>query len=289
MAVGRLSQLEFLKRYAPVDDDFVEDFFGMANPDAPNEPSISVDVAAKWLGVSKYHIIRQLKASHAKDLDYTMEKPQQLRGAGRGDNARKVVMVTPACFKLICMESRSARGVQVREYYVAVESTLFKYRAEITEGLQRRIKELEANQRPRMRAAGARRGVMYVISASDTDTTLNKLGRSRDLSRRLASHESARADGLHIRYTAVVEDLEQVESCVKALLKPMQYRKYKEVYRVSVAGIKRAIARCDELGIDTRRAILPRGATAAMMKGGGTVHNYIVFARGDDGRRSAPA
>ena len=84
-----------------------------------------------------------------------------------------------------------------------------------------------------------------------------------------------------MRYTAVVDDLEQVESCVKALLKPAQYRKYKEVYRVDVSDVKRAIARCDELGVDTRRAILPRGAAAALMKGGGSVLHYLVFARGE--------
>ena len=276
---ARLGVLDFLKRYAPVDDSFVDDFFSMADPDAPNEPSISVDVACKWLGVGKYFFVRQIKESYVKGIDYTEGKPARRPTAGRADNARKLVLITPACFKQLCMESRSKQAVKVREYYLAVESTLFKYRAEITEGLQRRIDELEANQRPRMRPEGARQGVMYVISASDTVTSLHKLGRSRDLSRRLASHESARADGLHVRYTAAVDDVEQVESCVKALLKPAQYRKYKEVYRVDVSDIKRAIARCDELGVDTRRVILPRGSAAALMKGGGTVHNYIVFAR----------
>jgi predicted GIY-YIG superfamily endonuclease len=275
-----LGVLEFLKRYAPVDDAFVDDFFGMANPEAPDEPSVNADVASKWLGVGKYHFVSQLKASYVQGIDYTVGKPTE-RKAGRADNARKVILLTGSCFKQMCMESRSKQATRVREYYLAVESTLFKYRAEVAEGLRRRIRELEANQRPRLSPADKQSGVMYVIAASETVTSLYKLGRTVNLSRRLASHESARADGLQIRYTAAVDDVQQVESCVKALLKRTQYRKYKEVYQVDIGVIKQAIAKCDELGIQTRRVLQRKGTTAK--GGGGTIgamKTYIVFARG---------
>jgi hypothetical protein len=273
--------LDFLKRYAPVDDAFVEDFFGLANPEAPDEPSISADVASKWLGVGKYHFLGQLKSSYVMGIDYTVGKPTE-RQAGRANNARKVILLTGSCFKQMCMESRSKQAARVREYYLAVESTLFKYRADIAEGLRRRIQELEANQRPHLRPDEMRKGVIYIIAASETITNLYKLGRTRNLHKRLASHESARADGLHIRYTAHVDDVEQVESCVKALLKRAQYRKYKEVYQVDVSVIKQAIAKCEELGIHTRRVMQRKGVALGGAVGVDTVNTYIVFARDTD-------
>lgn len=277
------SALEFLKMHAEVDDAFVDDFFSLADPDAPNQPSIKVEAAAKWLGVSKYHIIRRLKEAYADEDDYTIRKPEE-RSRGPARNAVKVVLLSPPCFKRICMEARSDKGARVRDYYAGVEKTLLRYRAEVTQALQRRIRELEANQGPRLEPDGRQKGVMYVIAASETVTDLYKLGRTRNLGRRLASHESARADGLHVRYVVPVDDVEQVESCVKSLLKRNQYRKYKEVYRVKAVQIKKAIAMCDELGIKARKVVMrPARSTrgAGQQKGGApAMLTYIVFARG---------
>ena len=43
----------------------------------------------------------------------------------------------------------------------------------------------------------------------------------------------------------ITENIDQVESCVKALMKKAQYRKYKEIYRVDLDIIKKIIKNCD--------------------------------------------
>jgi hypothetical protein len=42
------------------------------------------------------------------------------------------------------------------------------------------------------------------------------------------------------------DDVKQLESCVKVLMKKTQYRKYKEIYQVDLNIIKKTIKKCDK-------------------------------------------
>ena len=43
----------------------------------------------------------------------------------------------------------------------------------------------------------------------------------------------------------ITENIDQVESCIKAYMKKAQYRKYKEIYRVDLDILKEVIKNCD--------------------------------------------
>lgn len=86
---------------------------------------------------------------------------------------------------------------------------------------------------------------MYVFRALNTDLTLYKLGRSKDLKTRFKSHNSPMANDLEVIYEYETENLELVEDCIKAQMKHAQYRKYKEVYQIDLKIIKKIIKQCD--------------------------------------------
>jgi len=54
------------------------------------------------------------------------------------------------------------------------------------------------------------------------------------------------ANDIDVLFQYEIENIDQVESCVKALMKKSQYRKYKEVYRVDLDILRKTIVDCEK-------------------------------------------
>ena len=54
------------------------------------------------------------------------------------------------------------------------------------------------------------------------------------------------ANDIEVLFQYETENIEQVESCVKILMKKSQYRKYKEVYQIDLDILRKTIKDCDE-------------------------------------------
>ena len=230
--------IKFLKKYSAVDDDFVDDFFGLYNASSrPSDFIVDLEIVAKWLLTRKSHLKKTLVESYILGLDFTTERPKNMTGRGKANTIR--TMLTSDCFKAMCMMSRTAKAREVRAYFIAVERTLFKYKDEIVAGMDHRIKVLERNQMQKLDAKDFIGGVIYIIRASTDMDSVYKIGRTINLSKRLASHSSASADSLEIVYKFKTSCVKKVESCLKLMIKDKQYRKYKEVYRVDLDIIKK--------------------------------------------------
>lgn len=229
--------MQFLKKYSAVDNVFVDDFFSRFGLYSANDEFL-IDLAhvSKWLGVHKYTLMKTLRASYRRDKDYQISKPPAQ--PGRGNNTRRIVLLTPDCFRMLCMQSRAKKSDEVRAYFLAVEKTLMLYRQEITDAMDARIGQLRANQRPKVRQSG---GVIYVIRSGHG---LYKLGRTTDLTRRLQSHQSAMADDVDVLFVYKTECVEAVERCAKDMLKRFQYRRHKEVYETDLAMVKDVVMGC---------------------------------------------
>ena len=236
-----------------------------------------MEFVSRWLAVRKGNLLKTLRASYQVGVDYVISKPV-VNSKGRGLNTRRVVMLTSDCFKTLCMQSRSPQADRVRAYFIAVEKTLFRYRSEIVEGMQRRIEQLETNQRP-MDASLRRTGVVYVIRAAEGMTAQRlgmrvrnmepgsketiervKLGYTGRFNERLRSHGSARADALEVLFVYKTDDMVAVEACAKGVLRGKVYRKYKEVYEADMDAIKAAIEGCGRLVSKVQRPMPRRGA-----------------------------
>jgi predicted GIY-YIG superfamily endonuclease len=267
--------IAFLQKYAPVENGFIEDFFGLLNDADVTAPHVDLDTASKWLGVPKFNLMKTLKASYSMGSDFTVSKPP-VKLAGRGRNTRRMVLLMPDCFKMLCMQSKSPRAHQVREYYLAVEKTLLRYRQEIVDAMEQRIRQLEANQRP-LGTSVQRTGVLYVLRSPDGGMTRYKLGQTSDLMKRLQSHNSAVGDRLEIVFVYKTENMVQVEACVKAVLKKHQYAKYKEVYEADLDVIKHAITSCGELCTRIERISSKRRTPAAQLGGGGVARTFVAM------------
>jgi hypothetical protein len=112
--------------------------------------------------------------------------------------------------------------------------------------MNNKIIQLENNQKPKINST---KGLIYVFRALNTENaTLYKIGRTIN-SKRFNSHNSPLANDIEIILTYEADNIEQLESCIKNMMKKAQYRKYKEIYQVDLDIIKNVITQFHSISL----------------------------------------
>jgi phage anti-repressor protein len=208
---------------------------------------INLDHVARWLDTEKKRLIETLKYSYKLNIDYTLEKAPNPDKKYSRNNNYKLCLVTPDCFKRLCMLSKAKNADMVRTYFIEIETLFLKHKDQLIEGLRKDIERLERNQKPKKKYVKGE-GYIYVIKASPENDSVVRIGRTTNLRQRLANHSASHADSLDVLFVYKAEDVNAVETCIKGYLQGERYRKYKEVYKVDLDYVKRLINRCDNVG-----------------------------------------
>ena len=237
----------FLKQHSAIPNAFVDSFLSMYNPDTiQTDLVIDIEKVSKWLNAGKGELVRTLKTSYKESIDYTITRGLKRSPTKKfGGNNYIKVMITPDCFKRLCMRSNSKRAEEVRTYFIELESLLVRYRAHMLKGMDMEIKQLENAVKPK--DVGDSAGFIYVIKANPARDSVYKIGRTADLNKRLSTYSTGTIDGVDLVYKFRTDSHKATEACIKAMLKENQYRKYKEVYQANIDMIKALIAKCDDL------------------------------------------
>ena len=234
----------FINKYSFVNSKFVKDFYNIIKEDyieRYNEFLIDSEILRKWLQINiKRSFNDTIKKSYKKNIDYKIEKVKKSEGSG-GHNF-EIITLTPEASKKICLSTNSKMGGQVQQYFLDLEVALYKYKNFIIEGMNKKIQQLENNQKPKI---NANKKIIYVFRALNTDLTLYKIGKTINSKTRFSKHNSPMANDLEILFQYETDNIDQVELCIKAYMKKAQYRKYKEVYQVDLDIIKKTIKNCD--------------------------------------------
>ncbi len=239
-----MDMINFLKTHTKINNDFIDDFFGLYNSKDKHNFSIDLENVAKWMGSNKSDLKDTLWYSYKEGIDYTIKKskPTGLRG-----KPKEIILLTPKCFKLMAMQSRTKKAVQVREYYYELEQVIDQYKEYIISGLQEKITALENNQKPKINRS---KGVIYIIETAD-GVGHYKVGRTVDLKHRLNSYNGDKKNDIIPIFIYETNDVDTVEKCVKMYAKKFQYRKYKEVYKADINMLKELINDCAEFNDKT--------------------------------------
>jgi phage anti-repressor protein len=240
----------YVKRLTSVPERFVNELFQFYNTTTTQRDHIiPLDKVAKWLGAPKKELMRTLRRSYIINIDYIIGKgPNPDRKPGvRGANNYQRVMITPDCFKRLCMLSKTKQAELVRTYFIDVETQFLRYKDQLMEGLKRDVQRLERDLKPTRLPPASAAGYIYVIRASEDVDNLFKAGRAGDMKKRLFSYQTGRAHEVEPVYIYAVHDMRSAERCVKAHLQEFQYRKRREVYQVPLDLLKDIIIKCDAI------------------------------------------
>lgn len=132
---------------------------------------------------------------------------------------------------------------EVRKYYEKIEKLLHKYKDHIIESLQKRIDVLENNQKLTIKI-DYKKGVIYFLKSQLEPDNVFKLGKSKKFKKRLLSHNSSHSDDVNIAFVFETDNIDEVEGCLKAILKKKQYRKRKEIYQIDLDVLKNIMEGC---------------------------------------------
>ena len=230
--------INFLKTYTKINNEFIDDFFGLYNKDKYNF-SININSIAKWFNMTVGHIKETLVNSYKENLDY-----KNIKGTSTGKKGKPkdTILLTPKCFKLMAMQSRTKKAVEVREYYYELEQVIDQYKEYIIKGLEEKILKLENNQKPKINPS---KGIIYILQTAD-GIGHYKIGKTKNLKKRLNSYNGDKKDDIIPIYIYETEDIDAIEECIKRYGKKYQYRKYKEIYKTDINVLKELINECGE-------------------------------------------
>ena len=242
-----MNLVEFLKTYTKINNDFIDDFFGLYNVSDKYNFCIDIEKIALWFDTRKSDLKSTLKNSYNINVDYIIKK---YKNDGRIGKMKEIILLTPKCFKLMAMQSKTKKSIQVREYYYELEQVVDQYKEYIIQGLKSKIKKLENNQKPKI---NPKKGVIYILETNEIGHY--KLGKTSNLKQRLRSYNGDKNDDIIPIYIYETDDIDIVEKCVKTYAKKYQYRKYKEIYKTDLNMLKELINDCSDFNNKTNLKI----------------------------------
>ena len=246
--ITKLSLQDYLKKYSSINNKFIDDFFGLYNVKTSNDDFvIDLEKLANWLKSQKKVLKTTLLTSYQLDVDY---KLKTLKPEGKGRPVEEV-MITPNCFKRLCMMSRTSKAEEVRSYFIALEDHINKYKGYIIEGLNKKVAKYETELRPQ--EIKNESGSIYVLKTTESIEDVYKLGKAKNFKQRLQTHQTSHPEKLDIAYVYETDMIDQVESCLKNLLKTKGYRKRKEFYEIDIDILKTLIKMCECMTLTVRK------------------------------------
>lgn len=242
----------FLITNSNISKNFITDFFGFQKKTLYNkyEPfTIDLDDIAFWLEARKTTLKETLILHYSKNIDYIIVKnPQQvilLQYAKHGGHNKQLVLLTPDCFKMLCMRSKTKKADKIREYYIELEKLIDKYKDIIIEEKNKKIKLLENDLKKDAYPLG---NYSYIIQEKDElNQTFFRIGQSGDLKSRIANHNSSSIHKKIISFKIKTDNKLQFESCLRSCMFNFRYKKNKDYYIIPNEKVKEAIKVCKNI------------------------------------------
>lgn len=249
-----MTMKQFMKVYSQVPNGFIDDLFSIYDENTTQTDFVmDVERVASWLDVPKGSLVKTLMESYKSGVDYKVSKPRATKKHGGSNHL--TILLTPDCFKRLCMRSRSKKAEDVRSYFINLEALIMKYRVQMMEGMQDEMERMERRLNGRRKLKSAHKpltgsaGYIYVLRASHRfDKLLVKIGKARDVAKRLRQHGTPLSDDLDVLYIFRTDDVDAVESCVKVWMRDEQTQRGREIYEVDVETVKAVIGGCDGVG-----------------------------------------
>lgn len=249
-----------------IPESFIDELFQFYKEDSTQTDFvINISNVAKWLQCSKKELIRTLHRMYKQNIDYIVLKTT---GTKKYANNVRIYLLTPDCFKRLCMMSRSKNADQVRTYFIEIESLLIKYRTQLIQGIRQDIAKIQKQKQIR-KSIDDTSGYTYIIKASHSPEEVYKLGHTKDLAKRLRAYQTGKSEDVEVLFVYKTNDHEAVESCVKALVGKHRLYARKEIYHLNLDMLKSIMAGCGKLSAKLEYRM--RGPT----KDGG--HYYVVL------------
>ena len=249
--MSKLTLKDFLKKYSTLSNEFIDDFYKIYdfNNYDNNNFIINLEIISKWLNSEKGKLKKTLINSYNQDIDYKISKEKE----GKISKSNKeIILLTPDCFKRLCLLSRTKKAEQVRTYYLELEKLINNYKNYIIEALQNTVNLLENNQKE---IPSNIKGTIYILQSLKDINGIYRFGQTEDFKKRLQNYNSANSDKMKVMLIYETKNATKIEKCVIAQIKELRYKKRKDFYEMDLKLLKNIIKDCDELTLKYKKNI----------------------------------
>jgi hypothetical protein len=223
--------------------------------DVSNDFVIDLDIVFKAIGFTRKDNAKRIVMKNLKEgIDFQIAGVQQERekrwgfphlggkptSPSVGGRPSETVMLTVNGFKQICMMAETAQGRKVREYYLQLEMTMYKYfmqrqeriakdneriakdNEQIANDLRRELVEANAHLekvKERSYQEVQKTDTIYICKEqSELATDVHKIGRTINPKRREAQFNTGSAQGCKMIYERLTHNAKLVEDVVKDVM-----------------------------------------------------------------------
>ena len=241
----------FLKKYSLLSNEFIDDFYTIYdfNESNNNDFIINLELIAKWLNSRKSKLKETLNASYTKSHDYIITKKTN---AKISKSNKEIILLTPDCFKRLCLLSKTKKAEEVRTYYLELEKLINNYKNYIIEGLQKTVDILENNQKE---IPSNIKGTVYILQSPKDIDGIYRFGQTEDFKKRLQNYNSANSDKMKVILIYETKNAKKIETCVLAQIKELRYKKRKDFYEMNLKLLKNIIKDCADLTLKYKKSI----------------------------------
>jgi len=238
----------FLIKESNIDTKFIKDFFGFQKKllYKSYEPfTINLDDIAFWLDAVKGNLKSTLIDSYSKISDYKIIKNSAFGKpeAKVGGQNKELILVTPDCFKMLCMRSNTKKSKQVQKYYIELEKLLDKYKNVIIDQQNKKIKILENDLK---KQDLPEEGRCYIFEEIDElGEIYYRIGQSENLKTRMATHNSSSPHKKIIVFKIKTSDIIHYEKCLRMTL--FRYTYKNDFFKAPKEIIKKAVTNCTNI------------------------------------------
>ena len=263
---------DFLKKYSTLSNDFIDDFYSIYNFNEYNNNDfiINLEIVVKWLDTKKAKIKETLINTYNKNIDYKISKEKE----GKISKSNKeIILLTPDCFKRLCLLSKTKKAEEVRTYYIELEKLLNNYKDYVIEGLKKTVKILENNQKEIPKTS---KGVIYILKSPKDIDGIYRFGKTENFKNRLTNYNSSNSDKMEIVMIYETKDIEKIEACVITQIKELRYKKRKDFYQININLLKKIISECESLTLKYKKRI-NKNKNNNYQQGGGDIENLYMY------------
>jgi phage anti-repressor protein len=283
-----LSFKDFLKKYSTLSNEFIDNFYNVYNFNEydNNDFIINIQAVSKLLGLKIDRIKEILINGYKKNTDYKISKSN-----------KEIILLTPDCFKRLCLLSKTKKAEEVRTYYIELEKLLNNYKDYVIEGLKKTVKILENNQKeiPKTSKGDIQRifnakdiarlsssqalqksGVIYILKSPKDIDGIYRFGKTENFKNRLTNYNSSNSDKMEIVMIYETKDIEKIEACVITQIKELRYKKRKDFYQININLLKKIISECESLTLKYKKRI-NKNKNNNDQQGGGNIENLYMY------------
>jgi len=114
--------IKFIKQFNTIPNTFIDDFFTFYSYNTTDEDIIiDLSIVAKWLNILKENLKKVLVKNFEENFDYTIEKKKKKQINSRGATIYELILITPKCFKELCLISQTSKAKEIRKYFIELE------------------------------------------------------------------------------------------------------------------------------------------------------------------------